>query len=105
MDTFIRAYMDVEGYVPISIVCNYQNVVYFGVPYDNIQLKLKENAKFDIDLENDVMRLKEGWDKWLMPNPNGGKGLPKYQKQEYVDVAEGDYVDETSYQQGEYYGY
>jgi len=100
MDTFIRSYMDVEGYVPIALICNYQNVCCYGLPYSEIKRALSQHTKFDVDLENETIRLKEAWDLWLMPNNMGGRGLPKYIKQAPQPYIE---MDETlgSYFEGE----
>jgi hypothetical protein len=67
IDTFIRAYMDEAGYVPIALLCSYQNVAQFNCTYSDIINKLKEtiikckNIEFDAD--NETVRLKEGWEK------------------------------------------
>lgn len=124
MDTYVRAYMDVEGYVPIALVCNYYNVACFGCSYYDILNKLKEVAGrskfYELDEENETIRLKEGWEKvstfpaplfvcskhapfdictdrlflcslpqFLLPNPYGGRGLPRYVKQPtYSSISE-----------------
>lgn len=79
--------MDVEGYVPIGLVINYQNVAAFGCSYYDVVNKLKEVAHkckyYEVDPVNETIRLKEGWEKYLMPNPwnpTGPFGLPRYIK-------------------------
>lgn len=65
MDTYIRAYMDESGYVPISLVCGYPNVGCYGALYIDIVARLKEldeNSVIEIDAENETVRLKAGWD-------------------------------------------
>lgn len=67
MDTFVRSYMDEAGYVPISLVCNYYNVACYGCSYYDIVNKLKEvegkSKYYELDAENETIRLKEGWEK------------------------------------------
>jgi RNA:NAD 2'-phosphotransferase (TPT1/KptA family) len=67
MDTYIRTYMDEEGYVPVGLVCTYQNVAYFGCPYEDILQKLIQVApkskNFEIDEQNETIRLRNGWEK------------------------------------------
>lgn len=67
MDTYVRAYMDEAGYVPIGLVCNYQNVMCYGCSYYDIVNKLKEVANrskfYELDTENETIRLKNGWEK------------------------------------------
>jgi hypothetical protein len=57
--------MDEEGYLPIAFVANYPNVACYGAPYQDLITKLKErtDGPLDIDLENETIRLKEGWEK------------------------------------------
>lgn len=65
MDTYIRAYMDEAGYVPISLVCGYPHVSYCGAIYSDIVSRLKElgeSSVIEIDADNETIRLKEGWD-------------------------------------------
>ena len=64
MDTFIRAYMDEAGYVPIALVCSYQNVACFGIPLPEIidKLKSQELSRLEIDEVNETIKLKEKWD-------------------------------------------
>ena len=62
MDTFVRSYMDIEGYIPIAMICNYQNVSCFGVPYSEIKKALGVSLTFEVDLENETMRLKTAWE-------------------------------------------
>jgi hypothetical protein len=84
MDTFIRSYMDVEGYVPIALVCSYPNVAYYQAPQANIITRLQETAgtsRLEVDARNETVRLKDGWDMWLIPNQTGTKGVPRYIKQ------------------------
>ena len=87
MDTYIRSYMDEEGYVPIALVCTYQNVAYFGSSYEDIFHKLiqvEPKAQFyELDQQNETIRPKVGWEKFRMPNVFGGFGLPKYVKQPF----------------------
>lgn len=87
MDTYIRSYMDEEGYVPIALVCTYQNVAYFGSSYEDIFHKLiqvEPKAQFyELDQQNETIRPKAGWEKFRMPNVFGGFGLPKYVKQPF----------------------
>lgn len=63
MDTYIRQYMDVEGYVPIALVGNYPNVSCYGVPYDKLVAKLSESHILEVDNVNELVRLKSDWEK------------------------------------------
>ena len=65
MDTFIRSYMDVEGFVPIALVSSYQNVACFGALIQDIIARLQETAqmsRLEVDAVNETVRLKDGWD-------------------------------------------
>ena len=65
MDTFVRAYMDEAGYVPVPLLCSYQNVACFGAPYVDVIEKLKKlpaESKIELDASNETLRLKAGWE-------------------------------------------
>lgn len=65
MDTFIRSYMDEEGYVPLALVCSYQNVACVGASYYDVLSKLRdagEGSKLELDASNETLRLKSGWE-------------------------------------------
>jgi hypothetical protein len=88
MDTFLRAYMDLEGYVPLGFVMCYQNVSYYCADFQDVLKALqKKGDKYllQLDTETGTIRVREGWHQWLMPNINtpGGKGLPRYTKEQY----------------------
>jgi hypothetical protein len=91
MDTYVRAYMDEAGFVPIALVCNYYNVACYGSTYYDILNKLQEVAAkskyYEVDIDNETIRLKEGWEKYVLPNPYGGRGLPRYVKQQQPQYA------------------
>jgi hypothetical protein len=95
MDTYLRSYMDEEGFVPIALVCTYQNVAYFGCSYDDILHKLiqvePKALHYELDQQNETIRPRVGWEKFRMPNMFGGFGLPKYMKQLYNNDGNGFY--------------
>lgn len=78
-DTFMRSYFDTAGFIPIAFVCNFPDIVSIGAFYEDILTQLTASEQFEIDAENDTMRV-TGWEKWLMPNQEGGFGLPRYIK-------------------------
>ena len=85
-DTFVRSYLDSAGFIPIAFVCNFPDVVSIGAFYEDIVAQLMLSEKFEIDSENETMRI-SGWEKWLMPNAEGGFGLPRYIKNPVTPVA------------------
>ncbi len=60
-DLFIRSCMDVEGYLPIPYVCNLPFIACYGAPYENIVNNLISNPFFEVDTDNETMRLKINW--------------------------------------------
>eukprot|EP01041_Mallomonas_annulata_P009402 gene9402-19508_t len=100
-DTFLRAYMDEAGYIPIPFLCNY--ISSFGVNYQEIVTLLQESETLEVDVPNETVRLKENWQMWLIPNGEGGMGLPKYVKQPLPPMADpaGEYY--YDYQNNVYY--
>jgi len=85
MDTFVRSYMDVAGFVPVALVCAYQNVACFACTYEDVLERLAQlkegESPVEMDANNETVRLRNGWDVWLMPNATGERGLPLYVKQ------------------------
>lgn len=88
MDTYIRSYMDVQGNVPLGVVCSYPVVAYFNVPPAEILQKLIAlqaitgrtgvTVALEIDVENELIKRKDKWEMWLMPTATGTRGLPLY---------------------------
>jgi La domain len=67
LDTYVRAYMDEEGYVPIALVCNYPNVAHYGLEYTDIVAKLAKTCEastsmLEVDVENETVRVRSGWE-------------------------------------------
>lgn len=102
-DTFLRSYMDEAGFIPLLFICNY--ISCFGSSYPDILNILQESPIIEVDTTNETVRLKENWQMWLMPNGEGGLGLPLYQKQPVPPMPDsmgtGEYV--YDYQTGSYY--
>lgn len=83
-DEAFRQLFDEAGYIPIATVCNAAQLN-GQVPLQEISKRLQTVERFEIDVENETMRLKENWNKWLMPmyNPYVGAktlGCPRYIK-------------------------
>jgi len=65
MDTFVRSYMDEAGFVPLPLLCTYQNVAAYGAPYFDVVERLNEltaERKIEFDPSNETVRLKVGWE-------------------------------------------
>ena len=65
VDTYFRSYMDVEGYVPMALLCSYPNIACYATPIEELVQKLaaKEDSLLEVDSVNETVRLKEGWEK------------------------------------------
>ena len=93
-NTFLRQNMDVEGYLPAAMVFNFPSVVMYGVPYFDLMDYLKEFSEvLEVDVVNETMRVRVGWEKWLYPNGEGGFGCPRWIKQQEEQVVEDEQVD------------
>ena len=85
MDSYIRPYMDVDGYIPIAYLCNFPNVAGCGAKYEDILGALDARSadpkcNISVDRVNELVRVKNNYKMWLIPNAEG-LGLPKYVKQ------------------------
>ncbi|CAM9165553.1 unnamed protein product [Ectocarpus sp. 13 AM-2016] len=94
-DIFMRSYMDEEGYIPIAFVANFPGVARFGVELEDITAGILASDTLQVDTENETMRMREGWEVWLLPNQATGKqGVPRYIKVDPT-VSEADRVNGT----------
>jgi len=105
VDTYFRSYMDEEGYVPMALLASYPQVACYASTIEDLSSKLhaKEDSILEVDVTNETVRLKEGWEMWLMPNSTGAKGVPKYVKEQgeqgeknQGSFFNGDWCDEAS---------
>jgi hypothetical protein len=65
VDTYFRSYMDEEGFVPMALLTSYPNIACFCTPISELVSKLsqKEDSILEVDVTNETVRLKEGWEK------------------------------------------
>lgn len=88
---YIRKHMDCDGYLPAAVIFNFPSVLSFCIPYYDLLAAVDTHAKsIEVDFKNECLRVKGGeaaYKKWLMPNPDGTLGCPKWIKetQPYVD--------------------
>ena len=64
-DTFVRAYMDVDGFVPLPLLCTYQNVACYCAPYADVVEKMKAlsaESPIEFNATNETVRIKSGWE-------------------------------------------
>jgi hypothetical protein len=57
--------MDEEGYVPMALLSSYPNISCYGASIEDLVGKLsqKEDSILEVDVTNETVRLKEGWEK------------------------------------------
>jgi len=108
-DTYLRSFMDFEGFVPVMLVLGYPNVACCGCTLEDIVLCLREHPLFDLEESNLTFRLKDNWRRWLMPyrGPEKGFGLPtKYtlEQQQCWSQQEEDMLYVGSYESNDGYG-
>ena len=73
--------MDVDGYVPLAFVGSFQAVYSIHQDYESLFEAMKHSKTIELDEQNEKIRLRTGWEKWVWPNTNGGYGVPRYVKQ------------------------
>ena len=95
-DTFLRRNMDVDGYVPVGFVAGFQAVYNVHQDYASLFEALKHSQVLEMDVENEKIRTREGWQKWLWPNANGGYGVPRYIKMVHQEEEQGVETDQES---------
>jgi hypothetical protein len=77
---FLRAQFDDVGYVPISLLANFRAVYSVHQDYPSLVASLSESELLEVDTKHELVRLKDGWNHWLVPNGMGGFGQPSYAK-------------------------
>jgi len=77
-DTFLRQYMDVDGFIPVALLAQFQRMQMITLDVDIVREAIKELEQLEYDTENDKVRVRENWKMWLMPNAEGGFGLPRW---------------------------
>ena len=88
MDKFLRPYIDVEGYFPISLLLFIPAIQSFGVDAMFLMDTLEECPFAEVDKTRFTVRPKQNWEKvsecaesdtqWILPNAEGGMGVPRY---------------------------
>lgn len=79
-DTYLRRNMDMDGYVPVGFVAGFQAVYNVHQDYASLLEALKRSDVLEMDVEHEKIRTRDGWQKWLWPNAEGGYGVPRYIK-------------------------
>lgn len=72
--------MDVDGFVPLAFVGSFQAVFAAHQDYPSLLAAMAESDVVELDAANEKVRLRDGWQKWLWPNADGGYGVPRYIK-------------------------
>ncbi|KAJ0391668.1 hypothetical protein P43SY_011723 [Pythium insidiosum] len=85
-DIFLRQHMDVDGFVPLAFVGSFQAVFSVHQDYPSLLEAMKYSQVIELDEENEKIRLRENWSKWLWPNAEGGYGVPRYIKVREEDL-------------------
>ncbi|KAF9111409.1 La ribonucleoprotein domain member 1B [Mortierella sp. AM989] len=73
-DVFMRTQMDAEGYVPLSLIANFNRVKSLTTDHALIKDVIKESRV--IELNGDNIRKKGDWATWIFPK---GDGVPPFQ--------------------------
>ena len=86
-DIFLRQHMDVDGYVPLAFVGSFQAVYSVHQDYESLFEAMKHSKTIQLDEQNEKIRLRTDWQKWVWPNTNGGYGVPRYVKHKTDEAA------------------
>ncbi|KAI1314970.1 La ribonucleoprotein domain member 1 [Mortierella claussenii] len=68
-DVYMRNQMDAEGYVPLSLIANFNRVKHLTTDHSLIKNALKDSKV--IELNGDNIRKKGDWATWLFPKEDG----------------------------------
>jgi len=91
-DTFLRQQMDREGWIPLDFLLSYYPAVALaysqGATHEGVIQHIASVA--DVDTSNFLIRVKDRWERWLVPNGMGGFGLPFLWAEQGYIVEDGD---------------
>ncbi|KAK3828056.1 MAG: hypothetical protein J3Q66DRAFT_321706 [Benniella sp.] len=73
-DVFMRNQMDSEGFVPLSLVANFNRVRYLTTDLELIKEALRPSN--EIELNGDRIRKKDDWATWIFPKENSKVPVP-----------------------------
>ncbi|KAK8809817.1 hypothetical protein WA158_000760 [Blastocystis sp. Blastoise] len=76
---FLRQYMDIEGYIPITVLTLIPAIQMLTLDAVLLHDLLLSMPQFTVNEQCKTFRLKENWEKYLVERENGTKGVPKYQ--------------------------
>lgn len=93
-DMFLRAQFDEAGYVPISLLANFRAVYNVHQDYNSLVTALSSSTILEVDMKYELVRLRDGWKHWIIPNGAGGFGQPSYAKS--AEVAESEKTSDGS---------
>lgn len=68
-DTYLRSFMDAEGYVPIAMVCNFPLVASYGASYPEILARLEKSETLETHDGNETVRPLDKPQQWVFPTP------------------------------------
>ena len=89
-DMFLRGKFDVEGYVPLDTISGFRRIQNITMSRDEVIEAVKESEQLDLDLDNDKLRRRAGWEPFLV---NGGQ--PLHVKAAEGEGAEAGHLDDT----------
>ena len=92
-DIYLRSCMDVDGYVPVVMLASFNRIASFHTDMPSLCTSLAESEYLYYEPENQKVRVRVGWENWLLPNAEGGRGVVSW-----VLVPEEEVVEQSAYQ-------
>ena len=91
-DSFLRQQMDRDGWIPLDFLLSYYPAVALtfsqGATYEGVIQHLA--SAVDVDSSKFLIRVKDRWERWLVPNGKGGFGQPFLWAEHGYTVEDGD---------------
>ena len=77
-DMYLRSCMDEDGYVPVVYIAQFNRIASFHSDMPSLCEALQQSKVLDFDKENEKVRASKGWEYWLLPNADGGRGVQRW---------------------------
>lgn len=68
--------MDAEGWISIAMIGTFKRITALSNDLNLMRTAMQRSTELEVDLEQDLVRRRDDWMKWVMPNARPAKSAP-----------------------------
>ena len=68
--------MDAEGWISIAMIGTFKRITALSNDLNLMREAMQRSTELEVDVEKDLVRRKDDWSKWVMPNARTAKSAP-----------------------------